>query len=195
MRMKLIVLSVSLFSALSFGQTKRVDYAADLKKDFTAFFENIKEKNIENALSFMYPKYITEVTREQAFRVLALSYNNPAFITDIQDFKIGHTERATLINGEYFSVTHLSFTMKYKVDWSVIHNVELAKQKIGDALTERYGKDHITYFSNGDYYLIKAGMKVCGVSEDMKNWKFVIMENDRRSELAKVLPEKIMKKL
>ena len=195
MKIKLLVVIISVFSVLSFGQTKKVEYEVGLKKDFTAFFENIKEKNIENAIGFMYPKYVSAVSREQVFRVLTLSYNNPAFMTDIQDFKIIRTETPEQIDGEYFSITDFSFTMKFKADWKVIHDPETAKQKIGESLIEMYGKDHVVYFSKEDYYLINTRMKACGVSRDLKSWKFLLIEKARTAELKTILPKNIMDKL
>ncbi|PWN71166.1 hypothetical protein C1631_000660 [Chryseobacterium phosphatilyticum] len=195
MKIKLIVSIISLFSVLSFGQTKKVNDEVGIKRDFTSFFKNIKEKNIENAVNFVYPKYIHAITREQMFKVLTLSYNNPAFITDIQDFTVDHVEKPELINGEYFSVADYSFSMKFKVDWKVIQDEESVKQKMSDLLMSRYGKDKVVYFSDGDYYFIKANMKACAVSKDQEDWKFLIIEKEYSRELINILPKKIMEKL
>ena len=195
MKIKLIVGIISLFSVLSFGQTKKVDYNDGIRRDFTSFLNNIKEKNIENAVNFIYPKYIAAIGRDQMFKLLSLAYNNPAFITDIQDFKVDHIEKPEFIEGEYFSMTDYSFTMKFKVDWKVVKDSESVKPKINDAVMLRYGKDHVTYFSDGDYYLIKDQMKTCAVSKDGNIWKFLIIEKKYKPGLTTILPEKILKKL
>ncbi|ROI05145.1 hypothetical protein EGI16_07465 [Chryseobacterium sp. G0240] len=195
MKIKLIVCIISLFSVLSFGQTKEVDYEVGVKKDFTTFFESIKEKNIEKAVGFIYPKYVNAITREQVFNVLNLSYNNPAFATDIQKFTIEEIGRPELINGEYFLIIHYSFTMKFKVDWKVIHDAAFVKQKMDDAVISGYGKENVIYFNEGDYYIINADMKAGAVSRDKKSWTFLIIERDYRPELINVLPEKIRETL
>ncbi|MCJ7935796.1 MAG: hypothetical protein MUW56_19755 [Chryseobacterium sp.] len=194
MQIKLIIFITSLFSILSFGQTKEVNYESEVKTDFTTFFENIKEKDIDNAVNFIYPKYLAAITREQMFKILNLSYNNPAFMTDIQRFKVDQVEKPELIGKEYFSVTHYSFTMKFKVDWKVIHDAELVKEKMNEAVISSYGKDNVTYFNNGDYYIINAHKKACAVSTDQKDWKFLIIEKEYRPELVNILPEKILEK-
>ncbi|HAO27508.1 MAG TPA: hypothetical protein DCQ68_07180 [Chryseobacterium indologenes] len=195
MKIKLIVGIISLFSVLSFGQTGKVDDEVGVKRDFMTFFKNIKEKDIEKAVNLVYPKYVNAVTREQVFKVLTLSYNNPAFITDIQKFEINNVEKPEFIDGEYFSVVNYSFTMKFKIDWKVIHDAESVKQKMNDAVMTRYGKEYVKYFSDGDYYLINTGMKACAVSKDQKNWKFLIVEKENRPQLTPILPRKILEKL
>ncbi|AZA83327.1 hypothetical protein EG341_07095 [Chryseobacterium lactis] len=186
---------LSLFSALSFGQAKKVDHEVGVEKDFTHFFENIKVKDTEKAANFIYPKYLAAITREKMITILNLSYNNPAFTTDIQKFKVDHIEKPELIDGEYFSIVDYSFIMKFKVDWKVIHDAESVKQKMNEAVISRYGKDNVTYSSNEDEYMINAHMKACAVSRDKKDWKFVIIENNYKSELAQILPKKILEKL
>nr|WP_315027726.1 hypothetical protein [uncultured Chryseobacterium sp.] len=195
MKIKLIIGVISLFSVFSFGQTMKNDYEMSVKKDFTVFFNSIKEKNIENAVNFVYPKYIAAIGREQMINVLNLSYNNPALVIDIQDFKVDHVVKPELIDGEYFSIMKYSFNMKFKVDWKVIHDAESVKQKIADTLAARYGKDRVAYFSDGDYYVINADRKACAISKDQKSWKFLILEKEYRPQLINILPGKIIEKL
>lgn len=194
MRIKLMVLVISLFSVLSFSQTKEIDYESGIKKEFTTFFESIKDKNIENAVNFIYPKYLNLIGREQMIKMLTLSYNNPAFIIDIQNFKMDNIEAPELIEGEYFSITNYSFKMQFKVDWKVIHNPELVKEKINGALVSKYGKENVVNFNNGDYYMIDAHMKACAVSKDEKKWKFLILEENYKPVLKGILPQKILDK-
>ncbi|MGH1516694.1 hypothetical protein [Chryseobacterium sp. JK1] len=192
MKIKLIVAIISFFSVLCFGQKKEVDYHEGIRRDFTSFFKNIKDKEIEKAVDFIYPKYIAGIGRDKMFTILSLAYNNPAFATDIQDFKVDHIKKPEFIKEEYFSMIDYSFAMNFKVDWKVINDPESMKQKIHDALMLRYGKDHVTYFSDGDYYSIHAHMKACAVSKNEKNWKFLLVEENNKP--VNILPQKVLDK-
>lgn len=194
MKTKLIVFLISLFSLLSCSQTKEIDYESGIKKSFTAFIENLKSKNIEHSVDFIYPKYLDQITRDQMVRILNFSYNNPSLIVDIQAFKIENIEKPEFINGEYFSITNYSFKMKFKADWNLIPNAELVKQKIHDSMIAKYGKNNVEYFSKDDYYVINAKMKACAISKDGKDWKFLILEEKYKPELVNILPDKILKK-
>ncbi|MFZ4928181.1 hypothetical protein [Chryseobacterium sp. Mn2064] len=192
MKIKLIVGIISLFSVLSFGQTKKVDYEAGIKRDFTSFFKNIKDRNIEKAVDFIYPRYLNITDRQQMVIVLNLSYNNPILITDVQELKINHIEKPELIDGEYFSVTDYTLDMKLKVDWKVINDPEAARPMINDKIITQYGKDHVAYFSDGDYYSVHAQMKACAVSKNEKEWKFLLVEENNKP--VNILPQKVLDK-
>lgn len=194
MKTKLFILMICFFSILSCTKVRDVDYEQDIKKSLTAFIENIKSKRIENAVNFIYPKYLNQVTKEYVIDMLNIAYNNPAFMLDIKDFKIDNIEKPEKINNEYFSIANYSFKMKLKVQWSLIPNEEAAKQKINLALKAKYGQDNIQYFDKEDYYLINAKMKACAISQNEKDWKFLTLDKKYKEELVNILPEKIFQK-
>ncbi|WP_051891246.1 hypothetical protein [Chryseobacterium sp. JM1] len=194
MKTKLFILMICFFSIVSCTKGQNVDYKQDIRKSLTAFIENIKSKRIENAVNFIYPKYLNQVTKEHVIDMLNMAYNNPAFMVDISNFKIDDIEKPEKINDEYFSIANYSFKMKFQVQWSLIPNAEIAKQKINLALKAKYGKDNIQYFDKEDYYLINAKMKACAISQDEKDWKFLILDEKYKEELVNILPEKIFQK-
>ena len=194
MKIKLIAFVILFFSILSCSQTKEFNYEPEIKKQLTAFFDNIKDKKIENAVNFIYPKYLDLVTREQMIKILNFSYNNPAFKIEIQNFKINNVEKPELISNEYFSIATYSFEMKLKVDWDSIPNAELIKEKMKEAMISKYGKENVTTLDNNESYLINAHMKACAISNDRKVWKFLILDEKYKPELINLLPQKILDK-
>lgn len=194
MKIKLITFVVFLFSILSFSQIKEFNYDSEIKKQFTIFFDNIKDKKIENAVDFIYPKYLDLITREHMINILNFSYNNPAFKIEIQHFKIDNIDKPELIHNEYFSIATYSFEMKFKVDLNSIPNAESIKQKVKDAMISKYGKENVATFDNNDSYMINAHMKTCAISNDGKEWKFLILDKKYKSELINILPQRILDK-
>jgi hypothetical protein len=103
-----------LFPILSCMNKQDVDYEKGINKSLTAFIKDIKSKKIENAVNYIYAKYLDKITREQVINMLNFAYNNPTLMVDINDFKIDNIEKPELINDEYFSMTNYSFEMNLK---------------------------------------------------------------------------------
>lgn len=190
MKTKSLLFLFVMLSFMSFSQTKANPDDAAIKKSLTYFVNSIKSKQIDQAVSCIYPKFFTIVSKEQMTQILNMTYNNPFMKIEVQDLKFGDIENPELITGEYFSITH--YFLKLKCNVSSL-NDEM-KQKMNSALTAKYGANNVKYLANEGSYLINANMKACAVSKDKKNWKFVILEKEYKKELVKVLPKKILDK-
>lgn len=190
MKTKSLLFLFVLLSFMTFSQTKANPDDAAIKKSLTYFVNSIKSKQIDQAVSCIYPKFFTIVSKEQMTQILNMTYNNPFMKIEVQDLKFGDIENPELITGEYFSITH--YFLKLKCNVSSL-NDEM-KQKMNSALTAKYGANNVKYLASEGSYLINANMKACAVSKDKKNWKFVILEKEYKKELVKVLPKKILDK-
>lgn len=190
MKTKSLLFLFVLLSFMTFAQTKANPDDAAIKKSLTYFVNSIKSKQIDQAVSCIYPKFFTIVSKEQMTQILNMTYNNPFMKIEVQDLKFGNIEKPELISGEYFSISNYFLKLKCNVGSM---NDDM-KKKISNALTAKYGKNNVKYLANENSYLINANMKACAVSKDRKYWKFVILEKQYKSELVKVLPKKILNK-
>jgi len=191
MKTKSLLFLFVLLSFISFAQTKGNTDDAAIKKNLTYFINTIKTKKIDQAVSYIYPKFFTIVPKEQMTQILNLTYNNPFMKIDVQDLKFGAIEKPELINGEYFSITNYYLKMKCNVSSM---NDDMKKQ-MNAALVSKYGENNVKYLANESSYLINAGMKACAVSKDKKYWKFVILEKEYKTQLVKILPQKVLDKI
>ena len=164
MKIKSLLFLFVLLSLVTFAQTKVSPDNANIKKSLTYFTNSIKTKNIDQAVSCIYPKFFTVIPKDKMTQLLNMTYNNPFMKIDMQDFKFGNIEKPELIKGEYFSITNYSFTMKCNVN-SLDADM---KKKINGALTNKYGKNNVKYLANEGAYLINATMKACAISKDRK---------------------------
>jgi len=190
MKTKSLLFLFVLLSFMTFAQTKANPDDAAIKKSLMYFTNSIKTKKIDQAVSCIYPKFFTIVSKDQMRQILEITYNNPFMRVNIQNLQFGTIEKAELINSEYFSITNYLFKLKCNVGSM---NDDM-KKKISNALMNKYGKNNVKYLANENSYLINANMKACAVSKDRKYWKFVILEKQYKSELVKVLPKKILDK-
>lgn len=191
MKTKSLLFLFILLSFISFAQTKVNTDDAAIKKNLTYFVNTIKTKKIDQTVNCIYPKFFTIVPKEQMTQILNMTYNNPFMKIDVQDLKFGTIEKPELIGGEYFSITHYYLKMKCNVS-SMNDNM---KKQMNAVLVSKYGESNVKYLANEGSYLINAGMKACAVSKDKKYWKFVMLEKEYKSQLVKVLPQKILDKI
>ena len=191
MKTKTFILLYVLLSWFTFAQTKANPDDAAIKKSLTGFINSIKEKKIEQGMNYIYPKFFTVIPKEQMARILTMTYNNPFMKIEMSNLKFGAIEKPENIGSEYFAVAPYFFTLKCNVN----SMNEDMKKKIGAAFTQKYGKDNVKYLTAESAYLVNARMKACAVSPDRKNWKFVILEKEYKSQLVKVLPKKILDKI
>lgn len=191
MKTKIIILSFFLISFISFAQTKVNADDQAIRKSLVYFVNTIKYKKIDQTVEGIYPKFFTVVPKEQMTQMLNMTYNNPFVKIDVQDMKFASVEKPELINGEYFSIAGYYLKLKGNVN---AMNDDM-KKKVGEMLNSKYGKANVKYFADEGAYVINAPMKVCAISKDRKNWKFVFAEKEAKSQLVKVLPKKILDKI
>ncbi|MDH5033700.1 hypothetical protein [Chryseobacterium cucumeris] len=179
-----------LLSMKTFSQTKTNPDDPAIKKSLTYFVNSIQSKQIDQAVSGIYPKFFTIVSKEQMTQILNMTYNNPFMKIEVEDLKFGNIEKPELITGEYFSIT--PYFLKLKCNVSSLNDD--MKKRMNGALTAKYGANNVKYVASEGSYLINAAMKACAVSKDKKAWKFVILEKEYKKELVKILPKKILDK-
>ncbi|MCS3869645.1 hypothetical protein J3D55_002561 [Chryseobacterium ginsenosidimutans] len=190
MKTKSLLFLFVLLSFVTFAQTKANPDDAAIKKSLTYFVNSIKSKQIDQAVSCIYPKFFTIVSKEQMTQILNMTYNNPFMKIEVQNLQFGNIEKPELISGEYFSITN--YFLKLKCNVSSLNDD--MKKKMSNALTAKYGANNVKYLANEGSYLINANMKACAVSKDKKSWKFVILEKEYKPQLVKVLPKKVLDK-
>lgn len=174
--------------AFAFSQAKANPEDAAIKKSLVYFVNSIKDKKIEQGVSCIYPKFFMVVPKDQMIQLLNMTYNNPFMKIDMSEIKVGSSEKPRQIGREYFSV--VPYSMKLKCNVGSMN--EEMKKKISSLLVSKYGKNNVKYSAGEDSFLINAGMRACAVSTDRKNWKFVILEKEYKSQLVKVLPKQIL---
>lgn len=190
MKTKSLLFLFVLLSLMTFSQTKANPDDPTIKKSLTYFVNSIQSKQIDKAVSCIYPKFFTIISKEQMTQILNMTYNNPFMKIEVQDLNFGNIEKPELITSEYFSITH--YFLKLKCNVSSLNDD--MKKKMNSALTAKYGANNVKYLANESSYLINTNMKACAVSKDKKAWKFVMLEKEYKKELVKILPKKILDK-
>lgn len=188
---RLLTLAFIIFSYISFAQTKVNTDDQAIRKSVVYFANTIKYKKLDQTISCIYPKFFTVVPKDKVTQLLNMTYNNPFVNIDVQDMKFASVGKPELINGEYFSL--VSYYLKLKGDVSSMSDD--LKNKIGEMLIAKYGKNSVKYNAKEGSYIINAPMKAVVISKDKKSWKLVLAEKEYKSQLKKILPKKVLDKI
>ncbi|WP_294281285.1 hypothetical protein [uncultured Chryseobacterium sp.] len=191
MKTKTLLFLLVMLSFTVFAQNKANPDEASVQKSLTYFFNSLKAKNTNQAVSSIDPKFFTVIPKEQLAQILEMTYNNPFVKVDILGMQPGKITTPELINGAYYSVA--DYTLKLKCNTGSL-NDEM-KKNIVQMMFSKYGKNNVKYVQADGSYLINAPMKACAISKDKKSWKLVFVEKEYQSKLSKILPKKVLDKI
>lgn len=191
MKTKTLLFLFLMLSFTVFAQSKANPDEASVRKSLIYFFNSLKAKKTNQAVSSIDPKFFTVVPKEQLTQILEMTYNNPFMKVDVLGIQPGNITTPELINGAYYSIAY--YALKLKCNTGSL-NDEM-KKNIAQMLFSKYGKNNVKYVQADGSYLINAPMKVCAISKDKKSWKLVFVEKEYQSKLSKVLPKKILDKI
>ena len=187
--MKKILLIITLiFSLLSCSQEQLEK--STIKNDFEKYLLAVKNKKIDDAVNCIYPKFFDIVPKEQMKQMLEITYNNPQLGFIFKKYNIDDIKKIEHIKKEFYTTVNYTFDVELQL------NSEELKSKqslIKDKLESKFGSDNIKFSNENQTFQIHSTKKAIGISKDGKtNWKFVVMENEYKPYLIKILPEKII---
>jgi len=181
----LILLSFSLFSC-----SQEKSEISTIKSDFEKFILNIQNKNIGEAVNCIYPKFFEIVPKEQMRQMLEVTYNNPHLGISINKFNIDEVKNPEKINNEYFTSINYTFDLDLK-----LNSDELKRKKeiLQAGLERKFGPTNVNFENENQIFHINSSKKAIGISKNGKSdWKFIVIENEYKPYLLRVLPEKII---
>jgi hypothetical protein len=183
------LLGLFLLMSLLFSAQNNDQHA--ISKSFSSFLNQLKNRDIDKAVDNIYPKFFTVLPKDQMKMILNMTYNNPIMKVEIINYKVSQIGNIELVKGEYFSVVDYSTRIRCNAEGMQ----DEMRNSIKNMLIQKYGKGSVVYYPKEMAYYINAKMKACAVSKDQKIWKFVLIENEFKPRLTKVLPKKILDKL
>lgn len=179
----LFFLIVSVFSC---SQNKH----STIKEDFTKYIVSIQNKKIDEAVNCIYPKFFEIVPKEQMKRMLELTYNNPQLALSINKFNIDNIKSAEKINNEFYTTVDYTFDIDIKINSGELKNKMDLLQK---GLESKFGSENVKFNDLKQSFNIHSSKKAIGISNNgITDWKFVVMENEYKPYLLRILPKKVI---
>ena len=185
---KLFLLYLMSISILSCSQEKMESQT--IKTDFEKYLLSVQNKKIDDAVDCIYPKFFEIVPKDQMKQMLEVTYNNPQLGFSLNKYKIDSIKSPEKIDGEYFTTVNYTFDVDLK-----LNSEELKSKKdfLENGLESKFGSENVKFEPEKQTFHISSNKKAIGISQDGKsNWKFVVMENEYKPYLLKILPEKII---
>ena len=183
---KFLIFSFFVAVTFVFGQ----NFQAAVKRDFDNYLQLISNKKVSEALDYANPKLFDLVPREQMQKAMESVYNMPGM-----EYKT-------------FPPQYVSFDDLKKIDkidyvrFHIISPIEMKfedidgekDQKIMIALQNKFGAENVNYNKETGFYKINSQKIIVASSVDnLKNWKFVTVENTQtKSLLSKVIPAEFL---
>lgn len=163
----------------------------NITKSFSGFLYQLKNRDIDKVVENIYPKFFTVLPKDKMKMIFNMTYNNPIMKVEIINYKISQVGNSELVNGEYFSVVNYSTRIRCNAEGMQ----EEMRNTIKNILIQKYGNGSVVYYPKEMAYYINAKTKAIAVSKERKNWKYILVEKEMKSQLNKVLPKKILDKI
>ncbi|MCH5683668.1 hypothetical protein LWM68_04940 [Niabella sp. W65] len=121
-------------------------------------------------------------------------FNMPEFDYQVDSAKILRVDNAQLIDSAHFVKLKYSniLRMRFGTDSLQADSTIVENELLTLTLQSKFGEPNVTYNKTTGYYHILSVKDVIGKSADLKQWKFIVMEDDKIPFLKKILPKELL---
>lgn len=184
---KLFFLLVFAGSFFVMGQDK-----TEIEKQFREYTDLIIQKKFEKALDqYANAEFLKLIPKE-----MMLNSMNEIFNSKEMEFKMYEPQNITFVDSkiqQYKGQTYVIMNYDQRIDMKFVGNTE--SDLILNALKSEFGGDQVTYNKKTQFYEISTNKDVAANSEDLKKWKFTVLEKKQYPLLIKFIPEELLKNL
>lgn len=189
------VLVVFLFSISGFGQT----YKDEISNDFGKYLKLVEEREFEKSMDYLLPEFFDIYPRDMVVKMMISVFNIPNVEIEMKDSKIIAVSDRRETKGKFYAVMDYSNQLNMRIKVDKKETSDEKKLRVLGALLgleDKFGKEHVKYNEETDFFEILAIKKGVAVSTDGDvNWKFLTVEERQLPLLEKLLPKAILTKL
>jgi len=173
------------------------EHKQTILRDYLRYSEYISNQEIEKAVEYIHEGIFQYIPKQQMIEGMKMISKIDGMTTLFETPKILEYSAVQKINGVNYVIIQVTndFQMKMK-EIEDEKDLEEKNRKIATvliSLEEKFGKNHVTYFTDSGFFRITSIQKVIANSIDLKNWKFITYENNhRRKLLEQFLPKELL---
>jgi hypothetical protein len=171
--------------------TENSNYKEDVKRQFQEYTRLLVQKEYDKAAEFINPKLFKLLPKDQMIELMEKTFNDPEVEMTFDPPKnITVGEIKTINNIHYAKITYedvLHMRMKSK---------DVTEQDTGfmkSTLAGKFGEDNVSYDLKTGRYVILAKHDAIAESADQKNWTFLTIEEEQKSQLEKIFPKELLR--
>jgi hypothetical protein len=192
--MKSRILSLLLIGSLLCSGAVAQDYKKIVQQQFMHYTNLVIKKDFRAAADFIIDDLYTLVPKEQVITAMETIFNMPEFDYQVDSAKILRVDNAQLIDSAHFVKLKYSniLRMRFGTDSLQADSTIAENELLTLTLQSKFGEPNVTYNKTTGYYHILSVKDVIGKSADLKQWKFIVMEDDKIPFLKKILPKELL---
>lgn len=202
----LFVLTLCAFTLLSCNSTKGISKSAakspaqSIKDDFAKYNQHILDKEFEESMNYILPEFFEYFPKKDLIAVMEMMFNGTEVIFDLgepRNIEIGEIEQ---IEERYYATINYDYDMNVKyvslADPNATEEEQELTRKLIITQMENAMGGKVSYDEETDFYSVVAKKVSFAISDDgLSNWKFVVVENEQKALLEKLLPQKLIDNL
>ncbi|UZO82377.1 hypothetical protein NBT05_07850 [Aquimarina sp. ERC-38] len=171
-----------------------------IKKDLKQYLQHIVNKEFEESMDYMPSEFFDIFPRSQMLLVMENALNIPDVEMNFKNPRIESIEKSVKIKRKYYSfITYSTVTsIKMLDDFSdeTLDEKTFRINLIKLSLEKGFGSNNVAYKSRTDSFEIKTSKNAYAISKNGKsNWKFLVLEEEQKIVLEKILPKDLHSKI
>lgn len=190
--MRLILLAVGIFlSVISYAQD-------DMRVTLNKYLKLSEEKNSEQLMDYMYPKFFELFPRDIMIKALDKSLNDPAFEIILRDSEILSISPQKTVDSVTYAIADYSFVMSLKYVESEENSlpdqstIDLTK----DIFNNMYGEDNVYFSDEEKKFTIRVTKNMLVLKTPLlTSWKVLGTDANLKPLLLKIIPKEIVDEL
>ncbi len=184
-------------SSFSFAQGE----SEQIKADFQKYANALKSKQYTQATSFMPEAVFTVISKDQLVQEMKNTLDSSE--TEIKINGIEITSIGTKMTLDGTDYTPFSFTQNFDIKYLNLFDATDDEQSrnsttkfIVQMLNESIPESNVSFDKKIEVFKVSSAKRAVAVkTTNGGNWKFLIIEAQLRSQLAKILPAEVLKKI
>lgn len=192
--MKSRILFLFIFSTIGCTCITAQNYKKAVEQQFMHYTNLVIKKDFRTAANFIIEDLYTLVPREQMITAMESIFSMPEFDYHIDSAKVLQVGDARLIDSAHFVKLQYSnlLRMRFGTDSTQTDSTLKENELLTLTLQSKFGEPNVTYNKNTGYYTIHSVKDVIAKSKDLKDWKFIVMEDDKMPFLKKIVPKELL---
>lgn len=167
-------------------------------QQFQTYSKLIIDKKIDEALNYTNPKMFEIIPRQQMLSAMEEIFKNPeidlkTLMPTTSEFEpVKKIDGISYVRFKSHTVIEMRFNNQAKASQTAEEKM-IAHEMMAAAVEQKFGKENVVYNDATGYYKIKSTKMVVASSDDLKDWKFIIVDSPKmKPMLAKFIPAELL---
>lgn len=169
-------------------------YTQDSKKAITIAFNNYSQamvnRDYHTMANYLTEEIFTYLKKDDYIKLMEQTFTSPEFNIAVTNPKVLAIADVKQINGKNYAVVNYANSLEItpKGTGSEVPSSIIVKK----SLEEGFGVGNVTYDAKTGIYRVQMKSKLCAISANGTNWKFIALEANLKPLLQKFMPAEII---